>query len=120
MKQQLHKTKLSTVLFSFLFSLFSLFIQAQDYQYEWAKSGGGGLSGPDSTFNERYDETIRDVVVDANNNYYFLVNLQGGTINYDGLSFTHYGQNDILILALDCEGNLLWYHTIGGSSDDQA
>jgi hypothetical protein len=120
MKKQLHKTKLSTVLFSFLFSLFSLFIQAQDYQYEWAKSGGGGLSGSGTGFNEQQDETVRDVVVDADNNYYFLVNLQGGTVNFSGTTLTHYGENDILILALDCEGNLLWHHTIGGSLEDQA
>src|SRR5690606_31416627 len=54
------------------------------------------------------------------NNYYFLVNLQGGTVNFSGTTLTHYGENDILILALDCEGNLLWHHTIGGSLEDQA
>src|SRR5690606_29354655 len=119
MKRQLHKQPF-TFLFSIFCFLFSVFCFAQDYQYQWAKSGGGGLSGSDSVFNERQDETIRDVVVDADNNYYFLANLQGGTINYEGISFTHYGGNDILILALDCGGNLLWHHTIGGRYEDQA
>src|SRR5690606_36500403 len=121
MKQQLHKTKLSTVLFSIFCSLFSIFSQAQDYQYEWAKSGGGGLSGSDSVFNEQQDETIRDVVIDADNNSYFLADLQGRTINFAGESLTHYGSKDIVIIALDCKGNLLWHHTIGeGNWQDYA
>src|SRR5690606_610591 len=115
MKQQLQQLLLTIGLWLLAYGL-----QAQEFQWEWAKSGGGGLSGSDSVFNERQDETIRDIVVDADNNYYFLANLQGGTINYEGISFTHYGRNDILILALDCGGNLLWHHTIGGSSEDQA
>src|SRR5690606_19032447 len=114
MKNQLHKTKLTTVLFSIFCSLFSIFSQAQDYQYEWAKNGGGGLSGSDSVFNEQQDETIRDIVVDADNNYYFLADLQGGTINFAGESLTHYGSKDIVIIALDCEGSYRWSHTIGG------
>src|SRR5690606_12224906 len=119
MKRQLHKQPF-TLLFSIFCFLFSVFCFAQDYEYQWAKSGGGGLSASGAGFDEWRDETIRDVVVDADNTYYFLANLQGGTINFDGISFTHYGQNDILILALDCSGNLLWHHTIGGSSEDQA
>src|SRR5690554_2415715 len=115
MKKQLQQLLLTIGLWLLAYGL-----QAQEFQWEWAKSGGGGLSGSDSVFNEREDETIRDIVVDADNNYYFLANLQGGTINYEGISFTHYGRNDILILALDCGGNLLWHHTIGGSSEDQA
>src|SRR5690606_30237170 len=106
MKTQLHTLRLWTrngyrddfrlrtkLIFSIFCSLFSVFSLAQTYQYEWAKNGGGGLSGSDSVFNEREDETIRDIVVDADNNYYFLANLQGGTINYEGISFTHYGRN---------------------------
>jgi hypothetical protein len=121
MKKQLHKTKLSTVLFSIFCSLFSIFSQAQDYQYEWAKSGGGGLSGSDSVFNEQQDETIRDVVIDADNNSYFLADLQGGTVSFQGIPLTHYGSKDILIIALDCEGNFRWSHTIGGgNSSDNA
>src|SRR5690606_27599872 len=119
MKRQLHKQPF-TLLFSIFCFLFSVFCFAQDYEYQWAKSGGGGLSASGAGFDEWRDETIRDVVVDADNTYYFLANLQGGTINYEAIRFTHYGQNDILILALDCGGNLLWHHTIGGSSEDQA
>src|SRR5690606_41417360 len=117
MKNQLHKTKLTTVLFSIFCSLFSIFSQAQDYQYEWAKNGGGGLSGSDSVFNEQQDETIRDIVVDADNNYYFLADLQGGTVNFEGVTLTHYGRKDIVIIALDCEGSFMWSHTVGGSHD---
>jgi hypothetical protein len=117
MKQQLHKTKLTTVLFSILCSLFSIFSQAQDYQYEWAKSGGGGLSGSGSGFNTQQDETIWDVVIDADNNYYFLADLQGGTVNFEGVTLTHYGRKDIVIIALDCEGSFMWSHTVGGSHD---
>src|SRR5690606_17188374 len=123
MKQQLHKTKLTTVLFSFFFSLFSLLIQAQNYQYEWAKSGGGGQSASGSTFVESEDETVRDIVVDADNNYYFLTSLKGGTRTFEGESLTSYGALDIvdiLIISLDCEGNYRWSHTIGGRLDDQA
>src|SRR5690606_30851935 len=129
MKTQLHTLRLWTpdgyrddfrlrtkLIFSIFCSLFSMFSLAQTYQYEWARSGGGGLSGSDSVFNEQQDETVRDVVVDADNNYYFLADLQGGTINFGGESLTHYGSKDIVIIALDCEGNFRWHHTIGGGS----
>src|SRR5690606_20727407 len=91
-------------------------LQAQEFQWEWAKSGGGGLSGSDSVFNEQQDETIRDIVIDADNNYYFLADLQGGTVSFEGESLTHYGSKDIVIISLDCEGNYRWSHTIGGSN----
>src|SRR5690606_21270875 len=54
--------------------------------------------------------------IDADNNYYFLADLQGGTVNFEGESLTHYGSKDIVIVALDCEGNFLWSNTIGGST----
>src|SRR5690606_20800203 len=111
MKQQLQQLLLTIGLWLLAYGL-----QAQEFQWEWAKSGGGGLSGSDSVFNEQQDETIRDIVVDADNNYYFLADLQGGTINFEGESLTHYGSKDIVIIALDCEGNLLWHHTIGGGN----
>src|SRR5690554_6877895 len=111
MKQQLQQLLLTIGLWLLAYGL-----QAQEFQWEWAKSGGGGLSGSDSVFNEQQDETIRDIVVDADNNYYFLADLQGGTVSFEGESLTHYGSKDIVIIALDCEGNLLWHHTIGGGN----
>src|SRR5690606_6064921 len=118
MKKQLQHSGLCLI--AYALCLMPHGIQAQDYQYQWAKSGGGGLSGSDSVFNERQDETIRDIVVDADNNYYFLANMEGGIINYAGMSFMHYRRNARLILALDCRCKLLWHHTIGESSEDQA
>src|SRR5690606_27824780 len=112
MKKQLQQLLLIIGLWLLAYGL-----QAQEFQWEWAKSGGGGLSGSDSVFNEWEDETIRDIVVDADNNSYFLADLQGGTVSFQGIRLTPYGRKDIVIIALDCEGNLLWHHTIGGRHD---
>lgn len=110
------KKQLQQLLLIIGLGLLAYGLQAQEFQWEWAKSGGGGLSGSDSVFNEQQDETIRDIVVDADNNYYFLADLQGGTVSFEGESLTHYGSKDIIIISLDCEGNYRWSHTIGGSN----
>src|SRR5690554_3092112 len=118
MKKQLQQLLLTIGLWLLAYGL-----QAQEFQWEWAKSGGGGLSGSDSVFNERQDETIRDIVVDADNNYYFLTSLQGGTRTFEEITLGSYGAItgvDILIVALNCEGSFLWSHIIGGRLDDQA
>lgn len=119
MKTQLHTPKIFA-LCSLLLLLCSPSLYAQDYQWQWAKSGGGMAD----TFSDSPDftstETVRDIVVDANNNYYFLANIREGNTNYNGMTITHYGQHDILILAIDCDGEFLWSRTIGGSGKDTA
>src|SRR5690606_39075440 len=118
MKKQLQQLLLTIGLWLLAYGL-----QAQEFQWEWAKSGGGGQSASGSTFVESEDDTVRDIVVDADNNYYFLTSLKGGTRTFEGESLTSYGifdVVDILIVSLDCEGNYRWSHTIGGRLDDQA
>ena len=56
------------LLFSILYSLFSIPANAQQtqaYDWQWAMNGGGNLGGID-------DEQIYDVKVGTDNNYYFI------------------------------------------------
>jgi hypothetical protein len=119
MTKILHRLLILTVLFSASRSL------GQDYEWVWTQSGGGAASGPgqQSVFEEGLDETIIDIVVDSDNNYYTLSGVTAGTRNYAGTTLGNYGLLDIIdiaIIAHDCEGNLLWSHIVGGSGEDQA
>lgn len=90
-------------------------LHAQNYEYQWAKSGGGFID----LLTSPPDETIVDIAVDSNNNYYFLA-IAHSYFKYDGMDIDTYGNQDILIFATDCNGNFLWHNVIGGSSEDKA
>src|SRR5690606_17778040 len=87
---------------------------SQDFQYQWAKSGGGsqGVSG---TGFDTGDETIYDIKTDADNNYYFLAPLRQHSPQFDGIEVPYYGNTDIFIFSTDCNGVFRWSQTIGGS-----
>jgi len=91
-------------------------------QYTWAARGGGDVnfgSNPNST-NEY--EHIRDIVVDSQNNYYFLATVSSNNTNLNGVPFTNYNrpnfENDIFLFSTDCNGSVRWQKTIGGHNDD--
>jgi len=113
-----------TLLFSILYSLFSISVNAQQtqpYEWQWAKSGGsskGGLS----------DEAIHDIKVGTDSNYYFIASIFGtgqhNNAQLDGVTVptnnTPSGSEDIFLFSTDCEGNVRWSQAIGGGSSDRA
>ena len=98
----------SLTLSCFLF-LFSGLSYAQNYEWDWAVSGGG-MQGADQ---------IYDVKVGTDNNYYFIGSLYGtiGTqldgepVNTNNSSL---GGDDIFLFSTDCEGQVRWSQSIGG------
>jgi hypothetical protein len=91
-------------------------------EYTWAARGGGDVnfgSNPNST-NEY--EHIRDIVVDSQNNYYYLATVSSNNTNLNGVPFTNYNRpnfgNDTYLFSTDCSGNFRWQKTIGGWSDE--
>lgn len=120
MKQQLQLCSIALVLLS------SLSIQAQEdtSDWQWAKRGGNtsGLIG--STIDAYGMERVLEVVVDSDNNYYFLAEVGANQTDYDGMPLTTYSasgnKKDIYIFSTDCEGNFRWDKMIGGGIDDSA
>src|SRR5690606_6016419 len=118
MKHQLHKTKHTPVLLSILCFLFSIFSQAQEYDWQWAYRGGGTQqSGTGATWGGKLEQ-IYDVKIDQYNNYYFAGTVLNFNPSFKGEDITKYGtnatDNDVYIVSLDCEGNFRWHTTIGG------
>ena len=74
-----------------------------------------GSSG--TGFNEISDEMIRDVVIDNNNNSYYLTKIFPQNPNIDGTPVTINQDSDLLLFSLDCQGNFRWSRTIGGNGD---
>ena len=105
-------------LFSILLILFSIPATAQQYNWQWAISGGGNLGGIDT-------EQIHDIKVGTDGNYYFIATIEGNSnTQLDGELQTVYnvsnGGNDIFLFSTDCEGQVLWSQAIGGEHYDRA
>ncbi|MES2485801.1 MAG: hypothetical protein V4581_07615 [Bacteroidota bacterium] len=101
---------------------------AQDYEWQWAKRGGGkkNAQGENSGFDYN-SEHIVDIAVDEDNNYYYLAFMTQLDTEYDGTPVTVYnsdssssGNTDIVLFSTDCEGSLRWTQTIGGGTQDFA
>jgi len=104
------------LLFSILYSLFSIPATAQQYNWDWAVSGGG-IQGAD---------LIYDVKVGSDNNYYFIGSMHGTIgVQLDGEPVDVYnsslGGDDIFLFSTDCEGQIRWSQAIGGQgTQDEA
>lgn len=104
-------------------------ISAQDFNWQWAKRGGG-TKNPSNGIPLAYDfnvEQVVDIAVDADNNYYFLAFLTLNNTEFDGTPVISYNSipqdassNDLLLISTDCSGTLRWTQTIGGGGDDFA
>lgn len=94
--------------------LFGILCSAQALSWQWAKTGGGSNGANSVGFNQRYDEHILDMVVDNQNNAYYLTTIFDGSPVLDGQAVTHYGDYDILLFSTDCMGNVRWSRSIGG------
>ena len=107
------------ILYYSLFLLLPLSLSAQTYTWQWAKAGGGDAGSPGTGFSENRDEMIRDMVVDSNNNSYYLTKIYPQNPNIDGTPVTSYQHSDLLLFSLDCQGNFRWSRTIGGYGDSE-
>nr|WP_322623359.1 T9SS type A sorting domain-containing protein [uncultured Flavobacterium sp.] len=113
-------------LLSFLL-LFILSVSAQNYSWQWATRGGGIRSSPGESSNA-YDytsEQINDIVVDNQNNYYFLAYITQQNTEYAGQPISVYNSTsgnsastDLLLISTTCDGTLRWTQTIGGGYND--
>ena len=130
MKTKIYKTSNFSILnshyyclFSLLFFLCSFFSQAQDYEWDWAKSGGGVNKyqlEPQGSLNF-YNEMITDIVIDDDNNYYFLANLATGNTHVDGNPVTDYSENpnggmQNVFFSFTCDGTYRWSRPVGGGT----
>ncbi|MCP1994561.1 T9SS type A sorting domain-containing protein [Flavobacterium sp. HSC-61S13] len=119
MKIQLQKTMFFLIgLLSILVSPLNIQAQTNDplvYNWQWAFNGGGSLGRGSWDYSV---EQILDVVVDSQNNYYFLANITNGSPKLAGEPVTVYGNlaggNDVFIFSTTCEGEVRWSQAIGG------
>lgn len=107
---------------SILYSLFSIPLHSQTYNWDWAVSGGGPLG------NLSY-ETIHDIKVGTDNNYYFIAAVYGKHgVQLNGQSVKTYNQSisvaggspDIFLFSTTCDVTVRWSQAIGGALHDYA
>lgn len=101
-----------------LLMLPGLFI-SQSYQWQWGKQAGGQTGSVNSGFDYVNDESIRDIAVDSENNTYYLSTIWAQNQNLDGTAVTSYHQRDIFLFSTDCQGNVRWSRTIGGTGTSE-
>lgn len=112
------------ILFSSL--LFSCVVFSQNYEWKWAKSGGGSARGLNESQSAYWytSEQIFDIVTDNQNNNYYLATITQGNTKILNEQVTTYNNvvagNDIAIFATNCEGEYLWSRIIGGQQQDTA
>lgn len=118
--------QISKLLILVLFPLWGVGGYAQQYDWQWALSGGGDIGGTGLGFS---DEQIYDVKVGTDNNYYFISTIKGlNGAQLNGTSITVYnssnvaggGNNDIFIFSTTCDGQVRWGQAIGGEDNDRA
>ena len=109
------------LLCSMLYSLFSIPVTAQNYQWDWATYGGSDLGDNGWFFKS---EQVYDVVVGSDNNYYFLANIGRSSIGSSGSQlagqpvtvYNNYATSwsDIFLFSTTCDGTVRWSQAIGG------
>ncbi|MFA7649544.1 MAG: hypothetical protein WCY06_04350, partial [Flavobacteriaceae bacterium] len=103
-----------------LFTAFGSY--AQDYQWQWAKHGGGSAkvtNEQEGILNNSFRaELIWDIATDEDNNYYFLGTIASGSTHVDGNLVPDYGigssGRNIIITSFTCGGVYRWSRVIGG------
>lgn len=113
-QDRLREVKISFYfLFSILLTLFSLPIQAQNYDWQWAVNGGGSFGSGGWNYQV---EQVFDVQVGTDNNYYFVAKIKDGNPKLGSQPVTVYGNggHDIFIFSTTCDGTVRWSQAIGG------
>lgn len=115
--QHIHRLSHQLTL-SFLFFLCSFSSFSQQYDWDWAVSGGGYSA-----------DNIYDVKVGSDNNYYFIATMKAKNgVQLNGQPVTVYnqslssagGSSDIFLFSTTCDGTIRWSQAIGGGIDDTA
>ena len=100
--------------------ILSTTLSAQTYDWEWAERGGGkkNIAGGGSVPYYRSYEHIRDVVIDSNNNYYYLAQIGNDQTTYGSVPITTYddgnSERDVYLFSTDEQGNFRFDKVIGG------
>ena len=102
-----------------LFLILPTLFFSQTYQWQWGKQAGGITGSADPGFHYIFDESIRDIVVDNDNNIYYLATMQQQGQNVNGTPVTNYGLSDLFLFSTDCSGNIRWTRPIGGSGNGE-
>ncbi|MGU3376563.1 T9SS type A sorting domain-containing protein [Chryseobacterium sp. M5A1_1a] len=102
-----------------LFLMLPILSFSQTYQLQWGKQAGGLTGSADPGFNYSFDESIRDIVVDDNNNTYYLATMNAQEQNLNGVAVANYGLSDLFLFSTDCAGNVRWSRAIGGSGNNE-
>ncbi|MEG1022682.1 MAG: hypothetical protein RSE50_14360, partial [Myroides sp.] len=120
-------SKCQILLFSILYSLFSIPVTAQNYQWDWATYGGSDLGDNGWFFKS---EQVYDVAVGSDANYYFLANIGRSSIGSSGSQlagqpvtvYNSYASSvsDIFLFSTTCDGTVRWSQAIGGGGGDSA
>lgn len=111
--------QISKLLILLLFPLWGLGGYAQNYDWDWAISGGGPNGNESATGIGNNSEQIFDVKTGSDGNYYFIATMKGLNLTQlGGQPVTTYnsslGGNDIFIFSTDCDGQIRWSQAIGG------
>ena len=107
------------ILFIF-FLLSSSLTYAQNYEWNWAISGGSPNNNePSSTGIFDNSEQIYDIKIGSDGNYYFIATMKGLNLTQlNGQPVTTYntslGGNDIFIFSTTSDGQVRWSQSIGG------
>ena len=112
------------LLLLFLLPLWGLGGWSQDYQWQWAKHGGGSAkvtNEQEGILNNSFRaELIWDIATDEDNNYYFLGTIASGSTHVDGNPVPDYGigsyGSNIIITSFTCGGVYRWSRVIGGGA----
>lgn len=113
----LNKIKMKKNIYLVALTMLSLFINAQTYTYQWAKTGGGSNGSSGVGFNQLVDEQVLDMVTDSQNNTYYLVPMYQVSPLLNGQPATNYGGKNIVLFSTDCQGNIRWSRAIGSATN---
>lgn len=109
----------------FILTLLPLFTIAQSLEWTWAQRGGGDFAmDPSQVSLQSHDyERIHEIEIDSNNNVYYIGQLGTGNENVNGTPIQSFSQQvagveNSFLFSTDCNGNLRWFKSIGGDSDD--
>ncbi|MBA2563763.1 MAG: T9SS type A sorting domain-containing protein [Chitinophagaceae bacterium] len=107
----MRKTIISLLISFILFEPEYMFAQS----FQWLTSMGG-IS---SALNPGADEIVREVKVDEQGNVYACGRIRQYAA-FSGITVATYGDYDIFLAKYNCQGNLVWVRTAGGSAGDDA
>ena len=110
-----------------IFLFISLTGYAQNYEWQWAVSGGSPNGNESSPTGMNYlSEQIYDVKIGNDGNYYYIATMKGLNLTQlDGQPVTVYNQSlgsepDIFLFSTTCDGQIRWSQAIGGGINDTA